>query len=67
MAWKMPEEPYVDAEPGSALETVIVPPLDSATDPRRGLGGPTRPDPHTGAARRHARGSDRGTASGQRR
>ncbi|AKF81943.1 pirin [Myxococcus fulvus 124B02] len=25
MAWKMPEEPYVDAEPGSALETVIVP------------------------------------------
>ncbi|MCE9671395.1 pirin family protein [Myxococcus stipitatus] len=25
MAWQMPEEPYVDAEPGSALETVIVP------------------------------------------
>ncbi|WP_223783683.1 pirin family protein [Myxococcus faecalis] len=25
MAWKMPEEPFVDAEPDSLLETVIVP------------------------------------------
>lgn len=25
MAWKMPEEPFIDGDPGSALETVIVP------------------------------------------
>ncbi len=25
MAWQMPDEPYIDPEPGSALETVIVP------------------------------------------
>ncbi|WP_223758719.1 pirin family protein [Myxococcus sp. RHSTA-1-4] len=25
MAWQMPDEPYVDPEPGSAVETVIVP------------------------------------------
>jgi hypothetical protein len=25
MAWQMPDEPYVDREPGSALETIIVP------------------------------------------
>jgi redox-sensitive bicupin YhaK (pirin superfamily) len=25
MAWQMPDEPYVDPEPGSAVETIIVP------------------------------------------